>query len=114
LIAAERSLRGHHIRGWLVLGVLLLPGLARGQTVEVPTLSLDGARSVLRAAEQKAQQLTAPSSLAVVMATGAEDRVRSYDSAHAPSQIAAAATEPLDDPLVWCILLMRAAGARFG
>jgi hypothetical protein len=39
---------------------------------------------------------------------------RSYDSAHAPSQIAAAATEPVDDALGWCILLMRAAGARFG
>jgi cytochrome c553 len=39
---------------------------------------------------------------------------RSYDSAHAPSQIAAAATEPVDDALAWCILLMRAGGARFG
>ena len=43
--------------------VLLSPGLAHGQPVEVPTLSLDGARSVLHAAEQKAEQLTAPSSL---------------------------------------------------
>jgi glc operon protein GlcG len=41
-----------------------------GQTVEVPTLSLDGARAVLHAAEQKAQQLDAPSSLAVVNPAG--------------------------------------------
>jgi cytochrome c553 len=39
---------------------------------------------------------------------------RSYDSAHASSQIAAAVAEPVDDALAWCILLMRAAGARFG
>jgi hypothetical protein len=30
---------------------------------------------------------------------------RSYDSAHAPSQIAAEETEPVDDTLGWCILL---------
>ena len=59
------------MRGWLiVLGVLLLPGLARGQTMQVPTLSLDGAGSALHAAEEKAQQLTAPSSLAVVNPAG--------------------------------------------
>jgi hypothetical protein len=38
---------------------------------------------------------------------------RSYDSADAPPQIAAAATEPVDDALAWCILLMRAAGWHF-
>jgi glc operon protein GlcG len=59
------------LRGWIIaLSVLLLPGLALGQTVQVPTLSLDGARAVLHAAEQKAQQLTAPSSLAVVGPAG--------------------------------------------
>ena len=59
------------MRGWLIaLGVLLLPGLTRGQTMQVPTLSLDGAGSVLHAAEEKAQQLTAPSSLAVVNPAG--------------------------------------------
>ncbi|MGB9648930.1 MAG: heme-binding protein, partial [Stellaceae bacterium] len=59
------------VRGWLfAVSVLLLPGLARGQTVQVPTLSLEGARTVLHAAEQKAQQLTAPSSLAVVNPAG--------------------------------------------
>jgi glc operon protein GlcG len=60
-MTGERALAGHQIRGWL-----LSPGLALGQTVQVPTLSLDGARSVLHSAEDKAQQLTAPSSLAVV------------------------------------------------
>lgn len=50
--------------------LLVLPGLAHGQIVQVPTLSLDGARSVLHAAEQKAQQLTAPSSFAVVNPAG--------------------------------------------
>jgi glc operon protein GlcG len=54
----------------IVLGVLLSPGLAGAQTVQVPTLSLDGARAVLHAAEEKAQQLTAPSSLAVVNPEG--------------------------------------------
>lgn len=59
------------VRAWLfAVSVLLLPGLARGQTVQVPTLSLEGARTVLHAAEQKAQQLTAPSSLAVVNPAG--------------------------------------------
>jgi glc operon protein GlcG len=54
----------------IALGVLLSPGLTHGQTVQVPTLNLDGARSVLHAAEQKAQQLTAASSLAVVNPAG--------------------------------------------
>jgi glc operon protein GlcG len=54
----------------IVLGVLLLPGLAGGQSVQVPILSLEGARAVLHAAEEKAQQLTAPSSLAVVNPAG--------------------------------------------
>ncbi len=54
----------------IALVLALSPGLAHGQTVQVPTLSLDGARSVLHAAEQKAQQLTAPSSLAVVNPEG--------------------------------------------
>ena len=62
---------GNRIRGWLIAVVLLLsPGLAVGQTVQVPTLSLDGARAVLHAAEEKAQQLAAPSSLAVVNPAG--------------------------------------------
>ena len=70
-MSGERALAGHQIRGWLVaLEVLLAPGLALGQTVQVPTVSLDGARAVLHAAEQKAQQLSAPSSLVVVDAAG--------------------------------------------
>jgi len=47
-----------------------MAGFAHGQTSSVQTLSLDGARAVLRAAEQKAQQLSAPSSLAVVDVAG--------------------------------------------
>jgi uncharacterized protein GlcG (DUF336 family) len=71
LITGKRVFARHRIRGWLVaFGVLITPGLVRGQTVEVPNLSLDGARAVLHAAEQKAQQLTAPSSLAVVGPAG--------------------------------------------
>jgi glc operon protein GlcG len=71
LIAGKRAFAGYQIRGWLIaLGVLLTPGLTRGQTVEVPNLSLDGARAVLHAAEQKALQLAAPSSLAVVNPAG--------------------------------------------
>jgi hypothetical protein len=67
LITGKLAVAGYQIRGWLIaLGVLLTPGLTRGQTVEVPNLSLDGARAVLHAAEQKALQLAAPSSLAVV------------------------------------------------
>ena len=62
---------GNPIRHRLIAVVgLLLPGLAHGQTVAVPNLSLDGARAVLHAAQQKAQQLTAPSSLAVVNPAG--------------------------------------------
>jgi glc operon protein GlcG len=71
LITGKRACGGHQIRGWLLaLGVLLTPGLVRGQTVEVANLSLDGARAVLHAAEQKAQQLRASSSLAVVGPAG--------------------------------------------
>ena len=58
------------VKRTIALVLALSPGLAHGQTVQVPTLSLDGARSVLHAAEQKAQQLTAPSSLAVVNPEG--------------------------------------------
>jgi Haem-degrading len=55
--------------------IILLPGLfvtgfAHGQTWQVQNLNLDGARAVLHAAEQMAQQLSAPSSLAVVDAAG--------------------------------------------
>jgi uncharacterized protein GlcG (DUF336 family) len=58
-------------RFWIILlGGLLATGLAHGQTSQVQTLSLYGARAVLHAAEQKAQQLSAPSSLAVVDAAG--------------------------------------------
>jgi glc operon protein GlcG len=54
----------------ILLGGLLVTGFAHGQTLQVRTLSLDGARTALHAAEQKAQQLSAPSSLAVVDAAG--------------------------------------------
>jgi glc operon protein GlcG len=69
LIPANRVFGG---RGpWIILLVVLsTTSLARGQTVQVQTLSLDGARTVLHSAEQKAQQLSAPSSLAVVDAAG--------------------------------------------
>ncbi len=71
MITGKRAFARHQIGGWLVaVGVLLTPGLVHGQTVEIPNLSLDGARAVLHAAEQKAQQLTAPSSLAVVGPAG--------------------------------------------
>ena len=71
MISIKPVPRGHHVCGWLIALVLLLSGgLAHGQTVQALTLSLDGARSVLHAAEQKAQQLTAPSSLAVVNPSG--------------------------------------------
>jgi glc operon protein GlcG len=71
LITGKCVFARHQLRGWLfAFGVLLTPGLVRGQTVEVPNLSLDGARAVLHAAEQKAQQITAPSSLAVVGPAG--------------------------------------------
>lgn len=70
-MTGKRAFGGQQIRGWLIaFGVLLTPGLVYGQTVEVPNLSLDGARTVLQAAEQKAQQLKAPSSLAVVDPAG--------------------------------------------
>ena len=56
---------------WVILlGVLSMAGLAHGQTSQVQILSLDGARTLLHATEQKAQQLSAPSSLAVVDAAG--------------------------------------------
>ncbi len=56
---------------WVILlGVLSMAGLAHGQTSQVQILSLDGAGTLLHAAEQKAQQLSAPSSLAVVDAAG--------------------------------------------
>jgi uncharacterized protein GlcG (DUF336 family) len=47
-----------------------LPRLAGGQALQVPTLSLDGARAVLQFAEERTQQLTARSSLAVVNPAG--------------------------------------------
>lgn len=56
---------------WVILmGGLFATGFAHGQTAQVQTLSLDGARAVLHAAEQRALQLSAPSSLAVVDAAG--------------------------------------------
>ena len=69
MIAANRMLRNC----WLWIGLLVglsTAGLAQGQTLQIQTLSLDGARTVLHVAEQKAQQLSAPSSLAVVDAAG--------------------------------------------
>jgi glc operon protein GlcG len=58
-------------RVWaILLGSLLAIGSAHAQTLEARTLSLDGARSALHAAEQSARQLSAPSSLAVVDAAG--------------------------------------------
>ena len=66
-MAGKRAFAGSRVRGWLfAFALVLTPGLARGQTAQVPTLSLDGARAVLHAAEQKAEQLRAPSSLVVV------------------------------------------------
>lgn len=51
--------------------ILLLAGVpSRAQVTQSPTLDLDGARRVIQAAEQKADQLQAPSSLAVVDAAG--------------------------------------------
>ena len=52
------------------LSLLAISDVVFGQTVQVPALSLAGARTVLLAAEQKAQQLKAPSSLAVVDPSG--------------------------------------------
>ena len=69
MIPAEHTLRPSWI--WaILLGGVLVTGFAHGQTLQVRTLSLDGALTVLHAAEQKAQQLSAPSSLAVVDAAG--------------------------------------------
>jgi hypothetical protein len=44
--------------------------MAYGQTAQIQTLSLDGTRALLHAVEQKAQQPSAPSSLAVVDVAG--------------------------------------------
>jgi gluconate 2-dehydrogenase gamma chain len=44
--------------------------MAYGQTAQIQTLSLDGTRALLHAVEQKAQQPSAPSSLAVVDTAG--------------------------------------------
>jgi len=49
---------------------ILLPLYAHGQTVQLRTLSVAGARAVLHAAEDRAEELSAPSSLAVVDAAG--------------------------------------------
>jgi glc operon protein GlcG len=54
----------------LLLASLVVTDLAHGQTLQVQTISLDGARAVLHAAEHSAQQLSAPSSVAVVDAAG--------------------------------------------
>lgn len=70
-MSGTRSLGGSQTGGGLVaLTLLLWSGIAHGQTVQVPRLSVDGARNVLHATEQKAQQLRAPSSLAVVDPAG--------------------------------------------
>jgi Haem-degrading len=45
-------------------------GSASAQTSPLPTLNLDDARAVLHAAEQKARELAAPSSIAVVDPAG--------------------------------------------
>ena len=66
---SEQTLRPSLIWAILLTGPLVT-GVAHGQTLQVRTLSLDGARTVLHAAEQKAQQLSAPSSLVVVDAAG--------------------------------------------
>ena len=66
---SEQTLRPSLIWAILLTGPLVT-GVAHGQTLQVRTLSLDGARMVLHAAEQKAQQLSAPSSLVVVDAAG--------------------------------------------
>jgi glc operon protein GlcG len=70
-MSGKRALAGHQICGGLIaFGVLLALALASAQTMQVPILSLDGARAVLHATEQKAQQLSALSSLVVVDAAG--------------------------------------------
>ena len=58
-----------------LIALALVPVVGHAQDAaapvqQVPALSLDGARLVLRAAEQRAQALQAPSSLAVVDASG--------------------------------------------
>lgn len=63
-------IHGERWRWIILLGVLSTTGAAHGQTIQIQTLSLDGASSVLHAAEQKAQQLSAASSLAIVDAAG--------------------------------------------
>ena len=69
MISGNHMLRKYCL--WIgLLGGLSTAGLAYGQTSQLQTLSLEGARTVLHAAEQKAQQLSAPSSLAVVDAAG--------------------------------------------
>ena len=58
-------------RVWMMLlPALFTSGLTHAQTAQVQTLSLDGAQAVLHAAERKARELSAPSSLAVVDASG--------------------------------------------
>ncbi|MBV8589729.1 MAG: heme-binding protein [Acetobacteraceae bacterium] len=54
----------------ILLGGLFTTSLVYGQIAEMKTLSVDGGRAVLQAAEQKARQLSAPSSLAVVDVAG--------------------------------------------
>ena len=69
MIRSELILAVRYI--WITLsGLLLTTGFSHGQTSQIQTLSLDGARTVLHAAEQMAQQLSAPSSLAVVDVAG--------------------------------------------
>ena len=71
MTAGRGAFERRQIRGWLIaFGVLLTPGLASAQTMQAPILNLEGAWAVLHAAEQKAQQLSAPSSLVVVDAAG--------------------------------------------
>jgi glc operon protein GlcG len=66
-VASVLAARG----SWMTpLGVLSATVMAHGQTSQFQTISLDGARTLLHAAEQKAQQLSAPSSLAVVDGAG--------------------------------------------
>jgi hypothetical protein len=59
-------------RFWMILlGGLFAVGFAHGQISQIQSLSLDGARAVLHAAEQEARQRSAPSSIAVVDVAGA-------------------------------------------
>lgn len=65
-----------YILGLLRASFVLLPLIvfgaeyAHGQTVQLRTLSVAGARVVLHVAENEAEELSAPSSLAVVDAAG--------------------------------------------